>query len=162
MSYSAVNKKPLKSPDTLLHQALQLRNVSRNNTTIKSNINPTFPFRSLDLLVQVCYRSRRRYRIEWHVHDRSNTTKSSGLSAGVEAFPFCPTRLIKMDMGINETWKEDTRSVVYIRGPRRKGGTRKDSMSNRHYFSGVWRYGYRGWGQDTRDYSSRRGYHCYR
>lgn len=79
--------------------------ISRNNASVKSDINPALSLRRLDLLVQPCHRCRGRDGIEGHVNDGGNSSSCGGLCARLESLPFCPPWLIEVYVCIDKSRK---------------------------------------------------------
>ena len=84
-----------------MNQAFELVYVPGDDTTVESHIDPALALSSIDLLMQIRNGSSWWYSVQRHVDDCCDPTKGRSLGAGVEAFPFCSTRLIEMDMGID-------------------------------------------------------------
>lgn len=101
VTYTTVNEESLEAPYTLLDESLELASITRDDAAIETDIHPALALSSLDLFVQSTDSSGRWDGIEWHINDCSDTTKGSGLSAGIEAFPFGTARLVQMNVGIN-------------------------------------------------------------
>ena len=113
---ATVDKKAFEAPDTLSDQRLQFLHVARNDSSIEAYINPTLSLCCLYLLFQTAHSCSWWYSIQWHINDRRNAPRCSGLRASPEPLPFGPARLIKMHMRIDESRKKYVRGVVDVWG----------------------------------------------
>jgi hypothetical protein len=113
-TYTTVAQEALETTDALLHQSLKITRVAWNNAAIEANVDPTLTLGSFDLNLEVLYGSRRRDGIQWHVDHSGHSTKGSGSSTSPEAFPFCPARLIEVNMRVDKSRKDDVRRVIGI------------------------------------------------
>lgn len=113
-NYPTVDEEALEATDTMLNERLELGGISRDDTPIEADIDPAFTLGSLDLLLEASDGGSGRDGIQGHIHDGGDTTKGRSLGSSIETLPFCPARLIEMDMGIDQTREENMRGIVGV------------------------------------------------
>lgn len=154
-----MNQKPLKTTNSFTDESFKFTSIPRNNTTIEPNIDPTLTKGSINLLLKTSNRSSRGNSIKGHIHDGSNATKGSSLSARVEALPFRAARLVQMHMGIDQTREQDVGRVVEIRRAGREIRQRDYRVEDGRDLATALRDNDRGSGKTARDNGARRNHH---
>jgi len=112
---STVTQEPLEAAYTFFDECLELASIAWDYTAVEADIDPAFALGSVDLYVKILYSRSGRDGIQWHVNDSGHTAKGSSPGTSPEAFPFCSTWFIEMDMGIDQSRKQDVRRVVGVR-----------------------------------------------
>lgn len=129
-TYPAVNEEALEATNTFVDKALELIGIARDDTAIEADINPALALSGSEFLMEIRNSGGRWDGIQWHVHDGGDTAKGSGLSAGIETFPFGTTWLVEVDMSVNQTRKKNMGRIVSVWSPGGKVGGRDNGVEN--------------------------------
>src|SRR6478736_2912011 len=113
-TYTRLAQESFKSSNTSFNKRSQLISITRNNTSIKSNINPALSPARPQLLLTPTKSGRRRNSIQRHINNGSDTTASSSTGTSPEALPLRTTRLVQVNMSVDETGQEKLRSMVDV------------------------------------------------
>lgn len=113
-TYTRFDQESLKSSNASFDKGSQLSSVTRNNATIEPNINPALSPTRPQLLLKPMKSGSRRNGIQRHVNNSSDTAASSSTGTSPEALPLGTTRLVQVNMSIDETGQEKLGSMVDI------------------------------------------------
>lgn len=113
-----------------MDKGLKFMSIAGDDTTEKADVHPAFALGCCDFFFEVCNRRGGWDGIQGHIHDGGDPPKSSGLGAGVKALPFSATRLIEVNVSIDQPREEDIRGMVGIWGPLREVGSRENGIKD--------------------------------
>jgi hypothetical protein len=113
-TYTRLNQKALEASNTSFDQGSQLLGVTRDDTTIKANIDPALSSTRPKLLLKAMKGCGRRDGIQRHIHHSGHTTTCSSAGTSPEALPLSTTRLVQVNMSVNEARKEKLGGMVDI------------------------------------------------
>jgi hypothetical protein len=121
-TYTRLDQETLETSNTSLDERKQLIGVTRDDTTVETNIDPALSLTGAKLLLEAMEGSGRRNGVKWHVNHGGNTTTGSSTGTSPEALPLGSTRLVQVNMSIDETGHEDLGTMVDIVCTGRKTG----------------------------------------
>jgi hypothetical protein len=125
-TYTRLDQETLETSNTSLDERKQLIGIARDDTTVETNIDPALSLTGAKLLLEAMEGSGRRNGVKRHVNDGGNTTTGSSTGTSPEALPLGSTRLVQVNMSIDETGHENLGAMIDIVCTGRKTGWGKD------------------------------------
>jgi hypothetical protein len=113
-TYTGLDQESLESSNSSLDEREQLIGVARNDTTVKTNINPALALACSKFLLEAMKGSGGRNGIERHVNDSGDTAAGSSTGTSPKTLPLCSTRLVQVNMSVDQTRNEKLGTVVDI------------------------------------------------
>jgi hypothetical protein len=109
-----LDQESLESSNTSLDEREELIGIARDDTTVETNINPALALACPKLLFKAVKGGGGRNGVERHVNHSRYTTAGSSTGTSPEALPLSSTRLVQVDMSIDQTRNEKLGTVVDI------------------------------------------------
>jgi hypothetical protein len=125
-TYTRLDQETLESSNTSLDERKQLIGIARDDTTVETDINPTLALTRSKLLLEAVEGSGRRNGVQRHVNHSGDTTTGSSTGTSPEALPLSSTRLVQVNVSIDQTRNEKLGAVVDIVCASRETGRGKD------------------------------------
>ena len=154
---AAVDQEAFEAAYACSDEGFELVDVAGDDAAVEADVYPALILCCINLFFEAVKSSCGRDGIEGHVDHRCDASRCGSLCAGVEAFPFCATWLIEVDMSVNESGEQDVGTVILIRCASWKVRRWEDSGGDCGDFSCDCGDGYRGWSELTTDDCSSRG-----
>lgn len=113
-TYTGLDQESLESSNTSLDEREQLIGVARDDTAVETNIDPALALARSKLLLEAVKGSSGRNGVERHVNHGGDTTAGSSTGTSPESLPLSSTRLVQVNMSIDQTRNEKLGTVVNI------------------------------------------------
>jgi hypothetical protein len=109
-----LDQETLESSNTSLDEREELIGIARDDTTVETDINPTLALTRSKLLLEAVKGSGGRNGVQRHVNHSGDTTTGSSTGTSPEALPLSSTRLVQVNVSIDQTRNEKLGAVVDI------------------------------------------------